>query len=159
MTQRRGFTLIESVLAAAISAVLLLGLASSMLIASHALPGGERDRTADAELSLAPFMAQLRLDVQSAVRVPKLDARGIAVCSSADCEAAVAYAWPDGDGTISRKQRNGAEEVVLSGVRSFTCTPLGDGSRLTHLHFTITLEGEGRSASILIPLWNRPEGP
>lgn len=159
MRARRGFTLIEAVLASSISGVLLLGLASSMLIVSQALPGGDRDQQARRAATLDAVLDQLQEELATATAIRQLDSGSLWIARSDSQTDDVAYAWSTTDGIVVRRQRGGIEEVVLAGIAEMTVSAkLGDG-RIEQIEIVVRLDGADRSTRVLAPLWNRPGAP
>ena len=154
-SHHHGYTLLETVLAVASSGVLLLGLVSSMLVVSHAVPGGERDTGAQREVTIGGVLEQLSADLQAATAIHKLDAGGVHICRGDACTNDVAYAWSGG--MIARRQGTGADEVLVEGVRSVAVTPRVEGGRITHVELQIAMDGDARGVTQVVALWNRPE--
>jgi prepilin-type N-terminal cleavage/methylation domain-containing protein len=118
---RRGFTLVELVLAASLSAIVLLGLQSAVMIAAKAIPPSA---------ILADFPAQgaaldrMALDLTYAKQITQADATGITITVADRNQDAgddsIQFSWSGVAGAPLVRTFNGASEVLLSDVRAFT---------------------------------------
>ena len=121
-TRRSGFTLIELVASMAIGFLLLGGMASAILIASHALPG--RNTTTDAILRASDVVEQIAGELHCAVTFTQRSAT-IVEMNVPDRNADLApetirYAWSGTRGDPLTRQYNGGTVVnVAEDVQEF----------------------------------------
>ena len=119
---KHGFTLVELVVAVAVTGIILLGMGSSMMIASRAMPDA-RSRTATT-LAAGEAVEQIVTDLQYAVSVSQRSANMIEFAvpdrDGNDVPETIRYAWSGTAGTPLTRQYNGGTLVnVLTDVREF----------------------------------------
>ncbi|MBU0617755.1 MAG: prepilin-type N-terminal cleavage/methylation domain-containing protein [Planctomycetes bacterium] len=121
----RGFTLVELVLSMAIMTILMTGLASAILIASHALPTD--DSPARAVVESAQVVDVLAEDLRSALWIRERTATSVEFAvPDRDADGAaerIRYAWSDTAGDPLTRQYNGGSVVeVLQNVQELDLT-------------------------------------
>lgn len=114
--QRRGFTLVELVIAAALAALVLLGLQSSVMIAAKAIPSTVEP--AD-HATHARVLDQLSLELPYASRIVAFSANGITFVvpdrNGDGADDTIAYAWSGVAGAPLTRTFNGAAaQTVLA---------------------------------------------
>ena len=118
----RGLTLIEVVLSTAVTAILMAGIASAILLATQALP--DDGNTLDGVVNSADVLDQISSELACAVSVPGRTAAGI-VFRVADRNGnalpeTISYQWSGTAGEPLYRQYNGGNQVaVLEDVRTF----------------------------------------
>lgn len=119
---RRGLTLVELVVSAAIMGIIMTGLASAILIASHALPSDQNPATALVDsVAVADQIAE---ELRSAIWIRQHDPTAIAfTVPDRDADGAsesISYAWSGTVGDpLQRQYNSGAIVDVLDDVHSF----------------------------------------
>lgn len=121
-TGRRGFTLVEVVLSLAIMSILMTGLASAILIASHALP--DDDSPTRAVVTSAEFVNLIAEELQSALWIRERTATSVEFAvpdRDGDGTAErIRYAWSGTVGDALTRQYNGGTVVdVIESVQGF----------------------------------------
>jgi len=122
---KHGFTLVELVVAVAVTGIILLGMGSSMMIASRAMPDA-RSRTATT-LAAGEAVEQIVTDLQYAVSVSQRSANmiefSVADRNGDDVPETIRYAWSGAPGTPLTRQYNGGTLVnILTDVQQFSLT-------------------------------------
>ena len=118
----RGWTLIELVVSVAIAATIMLGIASSILIAARALPDAETP--ANAAITAGAAAEQIAAEMQYAISVNGRSARHIeftvADRSGDDVPETIHYEWSGTAGQpLTRKYNNGTTVNVIDKVYEF----------------------------------------
>jgi len=127
MSRRAGMTLLELLVSAGLSTLLLGGLAGAMFVASSSLRPAAESAPHDARA--AHVLAQFSDDLRHARRFVELTARS-AVVEVPDRNAdgqpeTLAYRWSGEPGDPLRYASNGgAEALLVDDVQSFALTPL-----------------------------------
>lgn len=126
---RRAFTLIELVLATSITALLLAGVASLIMLSSAAATRG--DGRADADANAAAVLDQLAAELTAATEILAIDQPGHAVRFVVpDRDASgqpeiILYAWSGNPGEPLTRSINAADPLtVLPAVDEFAITPV-----------------------------------
>jgi len=118
-----GFTLLETVVAVAVTSVLMLGIGSAMLIAARAMPdaqGPARAPVAGAE-ALEPLVAELQYAVSILHRSGRIIEFTVADRSGDGTPEVIRYEWSGAAGEALTRQYNGGTALpVLSDVRDFS---------------------------------------
>lgn len=141
-----GFTLIEVATSLTIMSVLMLGLSSAIVIASHSIPDpaamGVRDQ------QVVDVLNQLRNDLR--------DAKAMKIISSAasteltldlndtggiGSPAKVIYRYVTADAELSRKVDDATPSVVLTGVVGATTEVSKDDTKAVALHMVFKITG------------------
>lgn len=155
---RSGFTLIETVVAVAISSILLLTLGSSVLLASRAVPNGREPVLTVAQVQYA--VALLRTDIELAIdfasedewillAVPDRDGDGIP-------EVIEYRVTPSGQ--LVRVQNQGTSEVLIRGVKELDVDAVVTDGLLTAVEIKVAAESVLMpERTLLIRLLNTPE--
>lgn len=136
---RRAFTLIETVVALAVSSVLLLALGSTVLLASRAVPSGSEPVISEAwiQRSLAVMSSDIEIATSITVNsgvtltVPDRDGDGT--------PETIAYSWVGADKMVSRTRNGSAEEVLFGPISSMNVICLKDGSVITQVIIAIRM--------------------
>lgn len=128
---RGGFTLIETVVAAGVSAVLMLALGSTVMIAARAVPtGGESFITgAETERGIALLHAELEAAIDfytdsAGMYLTAADRDGDGV------DEFIVYTWSGSDRMMTRTYDNGDAEPLFGPLSSVTVKPESDGVRV-----------------------------
>jgi prepilin-type N-terminal cleavage/methylation domain-containing protein len=144
--RRSGFTLVEMVVTVAIMSVIMLGIGSAMIIASHALP--DAGNPAGASLAAAQVADRITTELQYAIAINSYTANVIefqvADRDGNDVSETIRYAWSSTPGDPLTRQYNSAASVtILDDVYEFklaydlttttTETPQGNESAETLL--------------------------
>lgn len=121
---RRAFTLLELVVAAALGAILLLGLQSAVMIASKAIP--TQTQSSDSA-ALSAALDRLALDLSYAKIITTRTSTGIAfTVADRDADGAddtITYRWSGTPGDSLMRQFNGGPgEPILADVQSLSLT-------------------------------------
>lgn len=143
---RGGFTLIELAVTIAITSVIMLGIASAMLIAGHAVP--EADNPVAAGIAAGNVLEQMATELQYAVSVIDSNATmiefAVADRDGNDVPETIRYEWSGTPGDpLTRQYNGGTASEVLADVNEFnlsydrgvitTQTPQGNESAETLL--------------------------
>lgn len=118
-----GFTLLETVMAMAVTSVLLLTMGSALLLASRVLPDVQSPATAST--AGAEAVERLVTDLQYAISVTQRSERmmefTVADRNGDSQPEVIRYEWSGTTGApLTRKQNGGATVDVLSDVRDFS---------------------------------------
>jgi len=118
----RGFTLVELVLALAIMSILMTGLASAIIIASHALPDG--DSPGHAVVKAAEAADRIAEEIRSALWIRERTATSVEFTvpdrDSDGLPERIRYAWSGTAGDALTRQYNGGAVVdVVDSVQEF----------------------------------------
>jgi len=118
---RRAYTLLELVVALALTAVLMLGMASAVLVASRAVDPQTPDRLRGAAAEAAVRLAQeLAFATAFTERTDHSLAFTVADRTGDDVEETIRWAWSGTEGDpLTRTYNGGAAAVVLEDVREF----------------------------------------
>jgi len=121
-TRGRGFTLAELVVSMVVMSILMVGLGSAILIASHALPDGERPATRIVQS--ASVAGQIVEELRSAIWIREHTATSVEFAvpdRDGDGNAErIRYAWSGTSGDPLTRQYNGGKVVdVLDDVNVF----------------------------------------
>jgi type II secretory pathway pseudopilin PulG len=119
---RRGFTLVEEVLALGIMSILMTGLASAIIIASHALPN--TDSRAQAVVKAAEAVDQITEELCSALWIRARTATSVEFTipdrNSDGLPERIRYAWSGTAGEALTRQYNGGTVVdAVGSVQEF----------------------------------------
>ncbi|HUU96713.1 MAG TPA: prepilin-type N-terminal cleavage/methylation domain-containing protein [Phycisphaerae bacterium] len=122
LTRRRGFTLAELVASMAVMSILMVGLGSAILIASHALPDDKRPATRIVESAAA--VSQLVEELRSAIWIRERTATSVEFSvpdRDGDGNAErIRYAWSGTAGDALTRQYNAGTVInVVDGVNEF----------------------------------------
>lgn len=124
---RRAFSLAEVMASLGLMSVLLVGMGSTIFIASNSLPA--RVRTADMPSDASTALRQLARELESAISITELSGTAITF-SVADRGHAppgpevIRYAWSGTPGeALTRSYNSGTPQVLASRVDSLTLTP------------------------------------
>jgi prepilin-type N-terminal cleavage/methylation domain-containing protein len=122
LIRARGLTLVEMVVAVAVTSVLMLGLASAMLMAGRALP--EARSPAGACVAAAAVAEQMATELQYAVSINQRSATmiefAVADRNDDDVVEIIRYGWSGTSGAPLTRQYNGGTVVnVLTDIREF----------------------------------------
>lgn len=149
---RGGFTLVETVVAAGVSAVLMLALGSTVMIAARAVPTGEEAFITAARTERG--IALLQSEVETAVDF-YADANGIYITSadrdSDGVEEFVTYTWSGGDRMMTRTYDNGGSEALFGPLSSVTVKPAAVDGRLDTVSIVLAFSGAvppGRTVTV-----------
>ncbi len=120
---RRGFTLIEMLVAVAVMGVIMVGLGSAMLIAGRALP--EASSPTASRIAAAGAAEQMMTDLQYTVSVSQRAANmvefGVPDRNGDEVAEVIRYDWSGTSGTPLVRQYNGGTPVsILTDVRELT---------------------------------------
>jgi len=118
-----GLTLLETVLAAAVTGIVMIGLGSAMLIAGRAMPDAKS--VAAATLAAAAAAEQIAADLQYAVSVSQRTSTMIEFTvhdrNGDNAPEIIRYSWSGSPGTVLTRQYNGAAaETILADVQAFS---------------------------------------
>lgn len=140
---RRGFTLIESVVSLVIVSILMLGLSSSVMLGSYALPSV--DELGEADREVHSVLAMMRDDFRRASAVAasggvqfSLTLKSTGTTGEA---ATVVWEYSSANDEISYTFGAYAKVVVLENVSSFTATLTKDGTQLRVLRLVVVVDG------------------
>jgi len=119
---RRGFTLIEMVVAVAVMSVIMLGVGSAMIIAGRAMP--DAANPAAAAITAGRALQQIATELQYAVAVNENSATAIeftvADRTNDDVPETIRYAWSGTPGDpLTRQYNAGAVVEMLGSVQDF----------------------------------------
>ncbi len=122
LIRSRGLTLVEMVVAVAVTSVIMLGLASAMLIAGRAVP--DAGSPAGACAAAAAVVEQVVTEVQYAVSVNQRSATmiefAVADRNADDVPETIRYEWSGTLGAPLTRQYNGGTVLsVLTDIREF----------------------------------------
>lgn len=155
---RPGFTLIETVVAVAISSILLLTLGSSVMLASRAVPSGREPvlTVSQAEYAMALWRTDIELALDLAysvdrvlLAVPDRDGDGIP-------DVIEYQVTPQRD--LVRVQNQGPPERLLRGVKQIGVERTTQDGFVTMVRIRVTTESELLpERTVLIRLLNTPE--
>jgi prepilin-type N-terminal cleavage/methylation domain-containing protein len=114
-TARRGFTLAELVVALAVMSILMLGLASAILVASHALPDEQRPTSRIVETAWVAdqIVEELRSAIWIRERTDTSIELTVADRNSDGAAESIRYAWSGTEGEPLTRQYNGGSAVEL----------------------------------------------
>lgn len=160
---RRGFSLIETVVSLVIVSVLMLGLSSSVMLGSFALPSvgelGESDR------EVQSVLAMMRDDFRRASGVQYTTAAGgtqfrltLKTTGTTGEASTVIWEYSTANDEISYTFGTNTKKVVLEKVSAFTATLNKDGADLRVLKLLIVVDGtiqENFECHFLLP--DKPE--
>ena len=124
-TRRSGFTLIELVTSMTIGAILLGGMGSAILIASHALPG--RNTATDAILRASDVVEQIAGELHCAVTFTQRSATMVEITvpdRNADlAPETIRYTWSGTPGDpLTRQYNAGTIVIIAEDVQEFDLT-------------------------------------
>ena len=144
LTRRRGFTLAELVVSMVVMSILMVGLGSAILIASHALP--ERNTSTDALLEASDVVDGMVGELNCALAFTERSATAVEF-TVADRNGDLApetirYAWSGVAGNpLTREYNNGSAVTIAQDVHSF---------KLAYLLNTIEESSEPTAPTIII---------
>ena len=120
--RQRGLTLVELLVSIAVTAILMLAIGSTMLIATHALPdaGGPADATIVASEIAEQLVTELQYAVSIISRSEKMIEFTVADRDSNEVPETIRYEWSGIAGAPLTRQYNGGSVVeVLDSVQNF----------------------------------------
>jgi len=122
LTRARGFTLVEMVVAVAVTSAIMLSLASAMLIAGRAMP--DASSPAGACVAAAEAVEQMVTELQYAVSIDQRSANriefAVADRNADDVPETIRYEWSGTSGAPLTRQYNGGTVVnLLTDIREF----------------------------------------
>lgn len=154
---RAAFTLIETVVAMAISVVLLLALGSAVVIASKAIPTGQESVVTEGVIERGLAVMAADIEVATAVNrtsglvltVPDRDGDGADDTITYQLSGTPKYLY---------RSRNGSTPVALFGpVSSSNITPIMSGGSLSALKVELTIDNATPTdRTLIVELLNRP---
>lgn len=160
---RRAFTLIESVIAIAVSAIILSGLSAAILVASRAIPTPSEIGTTDQQVvdTLNRFRSELRLASKIQMKATAAGVQFTLTINAPSVDNApttVVYRYISADGTLDRKQDSETERVFLSGLSDVDANVASEDGRARTV--TIRFKAAGtvqNSFEFIATLPNNPE--
>lgn len=154
----RGFTLIETVVAMAISAILLLALGSTIMLASRAVPRGDEAVISEGELQRA--FALMESDIQECTDIMMTSSLTIAVPDrdGDGLEEVIEYAYNGADKMVTRSRNGGTAETLFGPVKGLTVKQTTSNGRVDRISLAFTLSGYAVADRQLdVVLLNQPE--
>jgi prepilin-type N-terminal cleavage/methylation domain-containing protein len=154
---KAGYTLVELVVGMALACILLMGMGSTVFVASHAVPNPEQDP--QASIAAGKIVDQLAEELGSALSVTQLTATSVAFTVAArngdPIPERICYAWSGTPGGPLTRQYNGGTAVTLiPSVNLFGLTPASASVQTTYPSVGI----ESTSASLLVDYSTGPTG-
>lgn len=125
--RRRGFTLIELAAALAITSILLAAIASTVLIATNALP--QSNDAFSAPMTAARAMNQMAGELESAILVTQQTPTSITFTvpprKGDTAPEKISYSWAGPSGSpLMRQYNSGPPVAIISPVDQFSLTPI-----------------------------------
>jgi hypothetical protein len=157
-SHRGGFTLIETVVAAGVSAVLMLALGSTVMIAARAVPTGGEAFIAGAQTERGIVLLQAELEAaidfytdSTGMYLTAADRDGDGV------DEFVVYSWSGSDRMMTRAYDNGDAEPLFGPVSSVTVKPQTQDGRTESLAISIEFSSGNPSVRVLsVRMLNQP---
>ncbi len=154
----RGFTLIETVVAAGVSAILLLALGSTVMLASRAVPTGSEPLILNDRVERA--IAMLRTDVAGAVDI-QTDSGALLLAvpdRSGDGKPEFIVYALDGKGRLTRAQNAGSPHPIATGIDSAAFSLVSVDDKVAAMRATIRVHGASPAVrEVHVRLLNAPE--
>ncbi len=155
---RRGFTLIEAAVASGVSAVLMLSLGSTVLIASRAVPTADEPLVINARVDRA--VSTLRADIADAIDIRTGGDDLILAVPDRDRDGrpeAIHYSV-SAEGMLTRSVNQGAAFALAGPVADASYVlAIADG-RVDRVHASLKfVEAEPAQRRLVVRLLNRPE--
>jgi prepilin-type N-terminal cleavage/methylation domain-containing protein len=130
-----GYTLMELVVGMALASILLLGMASTAFVASHAMPNSEQDP--EASIKAGQIMDQIAEELGSALSVTQLTATSVTFTVAArngdPIPERICYSWSGTPGGPLTRQYDGGEVLTLAAsVNLFSLTPASTSVQTTY---------------------------
>ena len=160
---RRAFTLIEAVIAIAVSAIILSGLSAAILVASRAVPTPSEVGTTDQQVidTLNRFRSELRLATEIQMEATAAGVQFSLTINAPSVDTApssIVYRYKTSDGTLSRKQDSDTEKVYLTGLSDVDANIASDNGRVNAVVIRFKAEGTiQNSFEFIATLPNNPE--
>ena len=119
--RRAGFTLIEMLVSIAIMTVLVVGIASAIMLATHAAEGaGQPAALADAARVIDQITAELAVALSFSERTSTVVTFTVPDRDSDDAPETIRYAWSGVDGDpLTRQYNGGATQPIVQNVHYF----------------------------------------
>lgn len=156
----RAFTLMETVVALAISTVLLLSLGSTVLLASRSIPTGREPfiREGQVQRSLALMVSDI--EVANAVSIGTNEfVLTVADRDGDGAQETVTYSWKAGDRMVLRTRSGASAETLFGPVTAGMIVPMKDGDVQTGLYVIFVIPGVSPSdRAVGARMLNLPEG-
>lgn len=156
----RGFTLLETVTAMAISSVLFLALGSTIAIAARAIPTGDEPVIAEGEISRGFAIMAADLEVATSItrtagltlEVPDRDGDGR--------PDTIVYDWITGDRYMTRTWNGGSTETLFGPLANGNVVFTQSGRVYQRVLFILSFADHTPAARLLsVELLNQPEAP
>ncbi|MCA9303864.1 MAG: prepilin-type N-terminal cleavage/methylation domain-containing protein [Phycisphaerales bacterium] len=157
---RHGFTLVELTTSLAITAILMLGLASVLLIGSKAVPSGTEQIHTEAACAnmLEDIAEDLALASGLTLVSPQEITLGVADRDGDGSKDQITYAYDSDAGTIKRTWNSDDAVTILSDVSAFAVSlKTSDGKASLALVELTSTATTTPSQSIRVELYNDPE--
>lgn len=156
---RRAFTLIETVVATGVSAVLMLALGSTVMIAARVVPTGDEAFVSAARTERG--IALLHAEVETAIDF-YTDANGMYITAADRDEDGVdqfvTYTWSNPDRMMTRTYDNGDAEPLFGPLTSVTIKPAATDDQIDSVAITMVFQSATPSVrSVTIRMLNQPE--
>ena len=120
---RTGHTLVEMLVAASILSVVVVGVGSAVLVASHAVPGGVGTSASSAAAESCDAASVLASELSYARAFTELTPTAVTFTvpdrDSDGAEDTIRYSWDGTPGSPLRRTYNGAAADLAGGVRAF----------------------------------------
>lgn len=155
---KRGFTLIETMVATGVSAILLLALGSTVMLASRAVPTGSEPLILNDQVERA--IAMLRTDVSEAIDI-HTDAEKLVLAvqdRSGDGQPEFVVYERDGKGRLTRAQNAGTPYAIATGISNAAFTLVNADGKVRSMRATIRVDGASPSVrEVHVRLLNNPD--
>ncbi|MEM9372420.1 MAG: prepilin-type N-terminal cleavage/methylation domain-containing protein [Planctomycetota bacterium] len=115
-TRRRAFTLVETVTAMAISTILLLAMASTIVVAAQAVPTGDEAVITEGAIERGVALIESDIEVATAVSWSTTLELTVADRDGDRADDVITYDWTSGDRMLTRYRNGEAAEELFGPI-------------------------------------------
>jgi len=155
---RAAFTLIETVTALVISSVLLLAMASTIVVASHAVPTGNESLVIEGEIERGLAIMASDIEVATAITGSTTLVLTVPDRNGDATDETIVYDWYSGDKMLTRARNGGTPEVLFGPITfGYTITTKGSDDNMERLIVVLVVDDHSPATRVInVRTLNRP---